>query len=248
MFIKNLLRNIISKSDYVVYKKQFLPPGMNLFYDIKYKFPNSNINTIFDVGANIGQMSMQFQKDFPDSKIYSFEPVKSTFNKLSNRFAKNTNVFTINLALGLNEGTQHISLYPDNLSVLNSLKHENTNVNDILIKEVINIDTLDNFFEKNQIGNIDILKIDVEGSEMDVLKGAEQTIKNKLVNFILIEVGMCDFNKRHIKISEMIDYLNQKGFLFFCLYDISNTAFENGIPRMTFANALFYNENIVLKK
>jgi len=62
---------------YWVYKSKYLPVGADLRLDLGRL--GISVNTLFDVGANVGQSSLRFRKDFPRASIWCFEPVKSTY-------------------------------------------------------------------------------------------------------------------------------------------------------------------------
>src|SRR3989344_5274365 len=61
-----------------------------------------NINTILDIGANIGQFAIEARTKSPDSQIYSFEPLKECFKKLEKKFEKDKKFKAFNYALGNN--------------------------------------------------------------------------------------------------------------------------------------------------
>jgi tRNA1(Val) A37 N6-methylase TrmN6 len=58
------------------------PSGLDLAYDLKRILDGNQLQTVFDVGANVGQTALYFNKHFPNANIYSFEPVKGTFGTL----------------------------------------------------------------------------------------------------------------------------------------------------------------------
>ena len=79
------------------------------------------------------------------------------------------------------------------------------------VTRAINIDviTLENFIEKNRINQIDLLKIDTEGHEMQVLRGLKDKIKN--INLIHFEHHFDDMIIKSYKLSDIHNYLNEKG-------------------------------------
>jgi FkbM family methyltransferase len=145
---------------------------------------------VFDVGANVGNYSLAVRKRFPQVSIHSFEPVKKTFDLLV-RNTVNDNISTYNLGFSDTRGvgkifntvnsedTEIASLYQDVFSDIFKSEAEITS-------DEFSMDTIDEFCSANNIGGIDFLKIDVEGHELFVLKGAAQMIKNdhlKIVQF-----------------------------------------------------------------
>ena len=179
-----------------------VPNANGEIFTVKYVLKNcKNAKpVIFDVGANKGQyLSMMLQqissKYQPD--IHCFEPQQKAFEKLK-EVAKNQNHITLNnFALGSSKG--EIDLYNDNAeSEYGSLYPADYFQHDIKLsnKERIRIDTLDNYCQERNIEKIDFLKIDVEGHEVEVLKGAENYIASGKVDFIQFEFGLASIEAR----------------------------------------------------
>lgn len=136
---------------------------------------------IFDIGANIGTFTTWMAKAFPNGKIYSFEPQRQVFQMLSGNAAINNlyNVYTYNIGLG-KENTKIEFEEPNyfekndygTFSLVENVIKQTTNN-----KIVVQINTLDWFVEYYNIPKIHLLKIDVEGMDLDVLIGATKTIK-----------------------------------------------------------------------
>jgi FkbM family methyltransferase len=141
---------------------------------------------IIDVGANNGQISIEFGNLVGDKgKVHSFEPQRIVFYQLCGNVFFNglDNVFCYNMALGNSEGFIDIEA-PDYHS------KDWVNFGDVHVglgfekSEKVEIKKLDSFdFE-----NVSVIKIDVQGFELDVIEGAEKTInKHRPVIFIEIE-------------------------------------------------------------
>ena len=226
---------------YYIHKKEDLPIGVSLKYDIEYKLKKIKIRTIFDVGANIGQTAIQCVKDFPGANIYSFEPISKTFQTLASNTKKYPSVICKNIAFGDKPGEVEINIFDDENSELNSLVSSNMNLSENSKKEIIKVETIDQFIAENNINEIDLLKIDTEGFEINVLNSAKQTFKEDKVKLVFIEVGLDnEFNKRHQNIVDIQLYLTQKNFVFVGMYDIAYAL----LPKKGhFANALYANSN-----
>ena len=165
---------------------------------------------MFDIGANIGQTANGLVQYFPKSSIYCFEPVSATFNTLSQKFSKYSNVSCIQKGMGSVSGSASIILH-DN-SELNTIVTNGPRENQKIGEEIITIDTVDEFTENRNITHIDFLKMDVQGWEMEVLMGAEALLREKRVRFIYTEVGFRRADRDMQHFCEINDYLESKGF------------------------------------
>lgn len=139
---------------------------------------------IFDIGANIGTFTTWMAKAFPNGKIYSFEPQRAVFQMLSGNAAINNlyNVYTYNIGLG-KENTK-VEFEEPNYFAKNDFGTFSL-VEDIITQKtknkiVVQINTLDWFVEYYNIPKVHLLKIDVEGMDLDVLIGGQNTIKKHL--------------------------------------------------------------------
>lgn len=153
---------------------------------------------VFDVGANVGQFLDEFLKEFGENiTCYTFEPAEKTFEGLVAHFKGKPCVLPFKNGFGKEEG--EIILYSNHdLSTIASLypiydMEENTVMT---IKERIKLRTIDNFCEEHGIKQIDYLKIDVEGAELDVLKGAVRMISERRVPFVQFEFGPNNMSAR----------------------------------------------------
>lgn len=145
---------------------------------------------IFDVGANIGSYSKEILcNKVSVKKIYAFEPHSATYKKLQKN-AIDKLIQPVNLGLSDQIGTA--TLYDrDNSGGSSHASLSKTIFSDVhhVITEStqINLTTVDDFCKVNQIDCIDLLKIDVEGFEINVLRGANEMLKNGSVRLIQFE-------------------------------------------------------------
>jgi FkbM family methyltransferase len=152
--------------------------------------------TIFDVGANIGKYSMACLECTKNPEIYSFEPSKKTFKILMDNL-KDRNIKTYNIGFGDKNGTKTL-FYDTDGTGLASLYDRDLKHRDIYFtkNEKVKIETIDSFCKRNKIENIDLLKMDVEGNELNILKGAKEMLKNRKIKKIQFEFGGCNIDAR----------------------------------------------------
>ncbi|MBK8300780.1 MAG: FkbM family methyltransferase [Chitinophagaceae bacterium] len=161
---------------------------------------------VFDVGANRGQYLEVIQKNGAvGSKIFCFEPQQDAFIILESVAKDKPDVTTENIGLGSAVGelllykntaaSEYGSVYPANYTQYNVVLDQ---------PEKIRIDTIDNYCAEHSIDQIDFLKIDVEGHELEVLKGASKMIGAGKIPFIQFEFGLAAIESRIF----MKDFIN----------------------------------------
>ena len=147
-----------------------------------------NGKAIIDGGAYIGDSIHLFKNLFGKSQIYSFEPVKSTFETLSKIFQADTaqgKVCPINKGLGSQAGSLRISRTRPANDALASLKVD-YNVKDLY--EEVEVTTIDQEVKERNL-QVGLIKLNVEGFETEAIKGALHTIREQKP-LLVISVGM----------------------------------------------------------
>jgi FkbM family methyltransferase len=177
----------------------FLENGSELFFIehiLKPYFEKVQDAVIFDVGANIGNYSLMLLNHIPGAGVYSFEPVKETFTQLENNVGNKAKVFNI----GFGDSKGHSTLYNSANTKVSEITTTHKEilidvfkVEDELIAIDFEVDKIDNFCIANNIKRLNFLKIDVEGNELQVLKGAANMLANNSIEFIQFE-----FNSHNI--------------------------------------------------
>ena len=150
---------------------------------------------IFDVGGNEGESIDFFLNLFENPTIYSFEPEMESYQKLVKKYCNNKKINLFNLAFGdkkeelklkinIKSSTSTFSkintqskYYNFKSLILNPGKNDT-----FLSEEKVQVEKIDNFFNEKKINTIHILKIDTEGFELNVIKGAKETLqKTKII-------------------------------------------------------------------
>lgn len=177
---------------------------------------------ILDIGAATGHTASLFREALPNNKILAFEPLPYNFQKLLER--KITNLIPINKGLGQSIGTKNINITnritassfleinPKAEVYQEETKYEN-------IKE-IEISTLDEEISNEQIL---IIKVDVQGFELEVLRGGENCLKN--TSIIILEVNNNNTYLNSPTYFEIDEFLRNKGFI---LFDLLPNMYQKG--------------------
>ena len=151
---------------------------------------------IFDVGANQGQYAEQVLKVVGDKCwLYCFEPSETTFAQLQQRIGARPNVSLYNIGLGETEGicTLYTGAADSGLASLYRRRLDHFGIS-LDAEEQVFLKTLDGFCEENAIKTIHLLKLDVEGHELGVLRGAQKLIKAGAIKIIQFEFGGCNID------------------------------------------------------
>jgi len=167
-----------------------MPFGRDVWLDIarlseRWGFP---INCVFDVGANVGQTSLMVLGYFPNAEMYAFEPHPDTFERLAAGL-KGRRAQAFNIALSDKSGKAELFTYDDE-DLINSLTPTATYAVRFgkTAKSIsIQVSTVDEFCSSHSIGTIDVLKVDTEGCDLDVLKGAVEKFKSRKIKFVYTE-------------------------------------------------------------
>lgn len=182
--------------------------------------------TICDIGSRFLEQTIEMSYIFPKAKLHAFEPVPSSYNICLDNRAKlcteqKERISIYNLALndqtGIidffevdDTGSEHnvgaSSKYQFVPGLNGSFFNKTWNQRKIQVQSM----TMDQWRRDNNIDPVDLLWMDVQGAELDVLKGAEQTLKD--VKVIMTEAGTSSYYQGQSLLPEIDAYLQSQGF------------------------------------
>lgn len=172
-----------------------------------------NNRPAFDIGANYGDYTFLLEKLIPPNLIYAFEPIPELSKRLSKVFPQ---VNILEFAVSNDDASAIFKIPKVKYKVLYSrgtLQTHLTEENETG-QYTIRVDTLtlDSFSQQYNISDLGFIKIDVEGNELNVIKGGLNTIK-KYKPVILVEI-----EQRHhsVNINEIIEFI--KNLMYSCYY------------------------------
>ncbi|NRP21074.1 hypothetical protein LPJGGPFB_04333 [Ensifer adhaerens] len=202
------------------------------FAKILKHVPGYKFEMVFDVGANVGSLTKQFYEDLPLAKIFAFEPVLSTFDAACAQTVDCDRVTVLNLALGSSEGTAHMRI-GDN-SEMNRVDRRGGD-------QIVRMSTIDHICSGYEITHISYLKIDTEGHDLEVLKGASHMLRN--TDFVECEVSLNNYNKYHVSYDDVSEFLEPFGFGVFHLFEQTMEWIAKA-PILRRANVVFVSSRI----
>jgi FkbM family methyltransferase len=214
--------------------------------------PNSfEAKWILDIGANVGDVAVAALTSYRESKVICFEPVQKTYDALSVRLGPyGDRVQLHKFALSNTTGTGEINI--TTFHGANSIEtqanfHKECNPHVLEVgKEQIELVRLDDYSDRFPCERIDVMKIDVEGHELDVLKGGIQFISTR-VDIIIIEVAMMRDNSwENQAVFEIFTVLNNAGFRLLNIMDLHRTS--DGSALLTQMDCVFRNKRNLVER
>ena len=240
--MKKFLQLLVSLFGYNIIKSSnFYKINRTLDQAIKSIIKKKN-PIIFDVGAHEGESIDRFKNLFQNPIIHSFEPQSKIFEKLMNKKKNDKDLVLNNFALGSKEGNQEIFVN-SNTAASSYLNIDNKDKFfkslKTIQKEQTRIDTFDNYFNKIKVNYIDLVKIDVQGLEKEVLKGAHNSLNKVLL--IEIEIIFVNLYEKHSSFYQIENILKNYNFE---LYSLSSISLNKQNDRIRNLDALYYNTKI----
>jgi FkbM family methyltransferase len=220
------------------------PRGIDLAYDLAQSLPKYRVQAVFDVGANVGQSTQTYLENFPEARIYCFEPVQDTFRRLEHNVQGRDRVQCFRLAFG--SAKQRGTMVLQRSSVMAFLADESKPWPDAepAATETVDVVTLDDFCGTRGIDRIGYLKIDTEGGDAEVLKGAENLLGEQRIDLVQLEAGMNPMNTWHVPLETLKRHLESRKYFLFGLYE-QIPEWPTREPHLRRANPLFISRRMI---
>ncbi|NVM04160.1 MAG: FkbM family methyltransferase [Candidatus Helarchaeota archaeon] len=163
-----------------------------------------------DIGANIGCHTLPMAKIVGSKgKVIAFEPMKWPFKKLKRNIELNNfnNIIIENIALSDKREVKEI-LFRSSWTL------DNTKIEEANEPHKVQLETLDEYIKKHDIERVDFIKLDVDGYEYKILRGASGTLK-KFKPTIIMELGIITLENFGDNIEDLITFLSNLGYYFY---------------------------------
>jgi len=175
------------------------------------KMTEHRIEALLDIGANVGQYATMIKSIFPNVFVLSIEP-----NRACESFLEKIGVrYIICCPSDRKSIKKFYRMKSDALSTGCSLYRENTHhfSEDNLDVSEVETDTLDSILEANNMSGVkfDMMKLDTQGSELDILRGSRKTLES--VKLVVAETDVGNYNIGCPTQGEIVDFMEQNGFV-----------------------------------
>jgi len=182
---------------------------------------------IFDVGANEGHTFQRYVQLFPFCTIHAFEPFPGTFKIMENRFGTHPAARLNQAAICDREGT--VSLNANKVSDTNSILPTDARSKEIWglthfeTQSVLQVPStmIDVYCQAKGIETIDILKIDIQGAEMQALRGARRMLESGQIGLVYMEVIFVPTYQQQASFEEYLHYMDSVGYKLLDMYNLA---------------------------
>ena len=261
MGFRTLVKSFLFKRGYHLLRRYYYDFEGNKSIVKIFKMAQIDLDSliILDVGANIGQSVDRFRGFSDKAQIYSFEPNPEVFQKLIEKAEKDKYLKCFNIGVGSQETTLKFNIQPDSGASsfykvntngeafkLSNTKEALKNHNKTTLKQdvknnteiEVTVRTLDSVFMDEMPGLIHLLKIDTQGYEEEVLRGASSILRRTLI--VEAEVIFSDAYEKSSSLHGIQSILEVHGFVLWDIPYIGKFPDEN-FDRINFIDGLFVN-------
>lgn len=203
-------------------------------------FNEFKITDVIDVGANFGQYGKEIRSTGFKGNIYSFEPLSFAFNKLKTSSKNDKKWHVNNFALGSVSEKREINIAKNyfSSSFLDQKKEliQQEPTTEYIAKEEVEIKTLDEIFEKMYSKEKNFyLKIDTQGFEKEVIKGASNSLQ--YIKGIQLEMSLNPLYEKALDFQDMYNFIKAEGFE---LYSIENGFYNSKTGQLNEVEGIFF--------
>jgi len=198
-------------------------------FAIQQRLAGADARVVFDVGAHVGQTYRRYRTLFPSAQIHAFEPFPESFAALRNACAQDGAARANQIALSENDQplVLHINKRSDTNSSLPLDDRAGQFWGDAVSSEGRTVEvpsiTLDAYCEQNAIERIDLLKLDVQGGELRVLRGARRMLQAQRVRLVFTELLFAPTYRGQPSINAYFELLDGYGYELFDMLNLTRS-------------------------
>ena len=184
-----------------------------------------DLATVVDIGANRGQFALAAKKWTSKARIISFEPLAGAANSFRKIFIGDSRVSLHQTAIGPQTGetTIHVSAADDSSSLLpiSPLQERLFPGTNEIRAEIVKVGRLSDYITREEIVPPAMLKLDVQGYELEALRGCEELLDQ--FSYVYVECSFVELYVGQPLVDDIIDWLRERGW---CLSGIYNMTYD----------------------
>jgi FkbM family methyltransferase len=197
--------------------------GFDLGRDLRLVVGDKTAPVCIDVGAHDGHFVDFLRENLRQPAIHAFEPAPEPFARLKTRHGGTPGTTLVNAGLGSDAGKIEFNIY-DNQTLNSFLPMLASGVSTLGSPKLIEtlsvpVHTLDSYAHAAGLVNIDLLKIDTQGYELQILRGASGLLTGGHVESVLVEINFAPLYERQVWAHEVIGYLHERGLYLVDFYE-----------------------------
>ncbi len=188
------------------------------------RLAGSRILQVLEIGAADGRDTMKLAKAFPQATVTAFEPLSENFEKLATAAISQPNIVAVNAAASESSGRMkfYITELADASSLLMPLRTELTfdKYMTLASETLVDVKSIDEWARDSKVNRIDIMKLDAQGAELGILKGAKQLLGRRDIGVIYSEVLFLPIYQEAPLYHDIAMYLASMGYRLHNLYNL----------------------------
>ena len=193
--------------------------GVDLDSDVAELLRAVAAPVIFDVGANTGQTIHRMRSMVPTCRIHAFEPSPASFRSLSVNTRGLDGITLVEAGVGAVDGEQ--TLLENEYSDMSSFLVPGHDAWGRVVRESrVRVVRLDTYCEQEAVDVIDLLKVDTQGYDLEVIRGAERLLAGQRVHAVQLEVIFSDMYEGRSQLDETYRFMIDHGFRLLAFYNL----------------------------
>ena len=185
--------------------------------------------TVIDVGAAFGWFAAECHGVFPEAEYVLVEPLEEYRPHLDAFVgAHPSKALLVQAAAAERPGEMTIHVHPDLMGSSLYLEEEVANVNGV--PRTVKTVALDDIVDERGLKPPFLLKVDVQGAELDVLAGFEKHLQE--TEFVLLEVSFFKFFEGGPQLHDVVEFMRSKGFVAYDVYDLQYRPLDNALSQV----------------
>jgi len=187
--------------------------------------------TVLDVGAAYGAFALSCQSIFPNARYLLIDPLVEYETYLQNVVAIMAKAEYVLCAATASSGQVTINVHPDLVGSSMCLEREESDVNGV--PRTVPAETIDRLCEDRGTSGPYLIKVDVQGAELDVLSGATKVLEE--TEYLIVEASLFEFFEGGSQFYDVIHYMKLRGFVVYDVFGLQFRPLDNAISQVDLA-------------